>query len=93
MIHDPKPIILVPELRRSIDRMLWYVPGIASVQSYENYLVDDLLYSEAIIEIILDELNMNKAQDVKIVNGKILGEADVSFYEGSICIKCLVLPR
>ncbi len=88
MIHDPKPIELVPELRKSIDRMLWYVPGINSVQSYENYLVDDLLYSEAIIEIILDELNMNKDQDVKIANEKILDKEDVSFYESNICIKC-----
>ncbi len=87
MIHDPKPIELVPELRKSIDRMLWYVPGINSVQSYENYLVDDLLYSEAIIEIILDELNMNKDQDVKIANEKILDKEDVSFYESNICIK------
>ncbi len=88
MIHDPKPITLIPELRKSIDRMLWYVPGIASVQSYENYLVDDLLYSEAIIEIILDELKMHIAHDVKIVNERILDQADVSFYEGSICKKC-----
>lgn len=88
MIHDPKPIELVPELRKSIDRMLWYVPGINSVQSYENYLVDDLLYSEAIIEIILDELNMNKDQDVKIANEKILDKEDVSFCESNICIKC-----
>ena len=88
MIHDPKPIQLIPTLRKCIDRMLWYVPGIDSVQSYANHFVDDPLYSEAIFEFIIEEMNIDKNCDVKYINAKKLDRTDAEFYDNNVCVRC-----
>ncbi|KIL80159.1 restriction endonuclease [Bacillus badius] len=88
IIHDPKPIDLMPELRRSIERMLWYVPGISSVQSYSNYLIDDLLYSEAVFEMIIETMNLSRESDVKIEINQRISRTDANCFANEICTKC-----
>lgn len=85
--HNPRPISLMPALRESIEYLLWYVPGISSVQSYKNYLIDDILYSEAVFDIILETLRMSRTEDIKIVDENIQ-ELDDTFYENEICTSC-----
>lgn len=85
--HSPKPIKLVPQLRECIENLLWYAPGINSVQSYDNYLIDNPIYSDIIFDIILDSMGMNKISDVKVVYGKISKE-DEDFYKDELCINC-----
>lgn len=85
--HSPKPINLIPELRESIESLLWYVPGIESVQSYDSYLIDEPLYSEVVFEFILEIMQMSRIQDVKVVSG-IIEERDKRFYKNEICINC-----
>lgn len=88
--HYPKPMNFVPELRESIDRLLWYVPGIDSVQSYENYLIDDPLYSRAVFDIILEIMKMSRVQDVEILRNT-YGKVPYiykKYYDGEICTSC-----
>ena len=88
IIHKPKPIVLVPTLRRSIERMLWYVPGIHSVQSHSNYLIDDQIYSEAVFDMILQTMNISRAADVKLIDGDKLTKRDRVSLNNKICINC-----
>lgn len=90
IIHDPQPIELSVEMRESIDRLLWYVPGIEhSVQSPDNPLLDHELYSEIVFEIIMDIMDIVPEQDVKIVEGQDkIDEYDSKFYKESICPTC-----
>lgn len=85
--HNPKPIDLIPELRDCIEYLLWYVPGIKSEQSYNNFLIDDPLYSEAVFDFVLEAMHMLRKEDVKIVNGNV-EERDKTFYENEICTSC-----
>lgn len=93
IMHNPKPIDLIPELRESIERLLWYVPGIESVQSYENYLIDNPLYSEAVFDVVLENMQMSRIQDVKIV--ETISASDKEFYDNEICTSCqkMILTR
>src|SRR5690625_2321001 len=96
IIHQPKPIEMIPELRRSIERMLWYVPGIPSVQSeQENYLIDDPLYSDAVFDMVLETMNISREMDVKIETRQELSTDDFAYYANSICVACqkLILTK
>jgi HJR/Mrr/RecB family endonuclease len=88
IIHKPKPIELAPTLRTSIERLLWYVPGIHSVQSYDNYLIDDKTYSEAVFDMILQTMNISRITDVKLVDEKGLTKTDRISLNKEICINC-----
>lgn len=88
LIHKPKPIELVPQLRRSIERMLWYIPGINSIQSYDNYLIDDPIYSNAVFEIIAETIKISLDTDVKIKNYYKLDQLDEKFFSKDLCLSC-----
>lgn len=85
--HNPKPILMNDDLRESIGRLLWYVPGIDSMQSYEHELIDDLLYSDAVFEFILEYIGIDKNKDINIINRDELKQY-IKNYEYKICVSC-----
>ncbi|MDO5039072.1 hypothetical protein [Clostridium sp.] len=87
MYHNPKPILMNDDLRESIERLLWYVPGIDSVQSYRHELIDDTLYSEAVFEFILEYIGIDKNKDTAILNKNQLSKY-IRSYENKICESC-----
>ena len=87
IIHNPKPIVMIPELRSCIDRMLWYVPGIDSIQSYSNYLIDDATYSEAVFDYIIANMDIDRHRDVLVVYNE-LEKSYIEYYKNEICKNC-----
>lgn len=86
--HQPKPLIMLPLLRDSIDQLLWYVPGIDSYQSKPNYLIDDVLFSVAIFNEVLESIGLNLEKDVQLIDSASVPEDLVEFYKDSACITC-----
>ncbi len=86
--HNPIPLEMIPELKESIEKFLWYIPGINSKQSFENDIVDNLVYSEATFIYILNLLNMSWDEDVKIVDFRYNLENDFEYYSSKACINC-----
>ena len=84
--HQPKPLIMLPLLRDSIDQLLWYVPGIDSYQSKPNYLIDDVLFSVAIFNEVLESIGLNLEKDVQLIDSASVPEDLVEFYKDSACI-------
>ena len=85
--HNPVPINLLPEIRDSIERLLWYVPCIDSVQSLCHPLIDDPLYSEPIFDFILETMKISKIKDVCFEPIEALAEYN-EFYNNEICTSC-----
>jgi hypothetical protein len=79
---------MIPELRDTIDRLLWYVPGISSYQSEDNYLVDDELYSYPIFEDVLSAIGLELEKDINLLDQKKLPDDLNAFYSDRICLNC-----
>ena len=86
--HQPKPLIMLPWLRDSIDNLLWYVPGIDSFQSKPNYLIDDALFSIPIFNEVLESIGLDLKTDVYLINSGSVPEELGKFYEDSACTTC-----
>ena len=86
--HKPKPLKMIPDLRDSIDRFLWYVPGIDSYQSSDNYLIDDPLYSLPIFEEVLLAIGLDLDKDLDLLEDKHIPHDLNDFYENTICTSC-----
>ena len=67
--------------------MLWYVPAIDSLQSYEHELIDDPLYSDVVFEFILEYIGIDKNKDINIINRDELKQY-IKNYEYKICVLC-----
>lgn len=93
--HKPKPLDMIPELRESIDRLLWYVPGINSYQSEESYVIDDILYSYPFFEDVLLAAGVDLEKDLKLIDDAYIQDTDVDYYKNKICINCqkVILTR
>lgn len=79
---------MIPDLRDSIDRLLWYVPGIDSYQSTSNYLIDDPLYSLPIFEEVFATMGLDLHRDIELLSDKSIPPDVISFYDFKICTSC-----
>lgn len=92
--HNPQPIDLPQDLLEAIERLLWYVPEINSIQSSSNELIKEDIYDDFCFNYILQIINMQQ-DDVLFENSN----ADLTGYYNNfnkrICVNCqkLILTK
>lgn len=84
--HDPKPLPLSEEMTECLERLLWYVPNINSVQSPKHVLIESQLYDDFTFSYIMQGIGMS-ASDV-LWERKEIDKNIVSFFENKICTNC-----
>lgn len=92
--HNPQPIDLPRNLLEAVERLLWYVPEINSIQSSSNELIKENIYDDFCFNYILQKINMRQ-DDVLFENNN----ADLTEYYNNfkdrICVNCqkLILTK
>ncbi len=82
LIHKKIPLEISPELMRSIEYLLWYVPDISSIQSRDNEMVSNYLYDDFTFENIAEFMNLND-EDVLFTDE--ISKGLENFYKYEIC--------
>jgi len=90
LIHNPKPLVIEPELENALKKLLLYVPTIDSIQSPKIELMEDPLYDEAIFQYILSMMEIDQNSVLLLENNG--AEIDQLvwdyYYDNPICTNC-----
>lgn len=92
--HNPQPIDLPQNLLEAIERLLWYVPEINSIQSSSNELIKEHIYDDFCFNYILQKINMQQ-NDVLFENNNADLTEYYDYFKDRICVNCqkLILTK
>lgn len=92
--HNPQPIDLPQDLFEAIERLLWYVPEIDSIQSSSNEMIKKDIYDDFCFNYILQEINMQE-DDVLFINSSTDLTGYYNNFNKRICVNCqkLILTK